>query len=236
MTNGEIDPLDPSQEQKPELEARRRRLLISGVLITGLIAVAYSEPVGTVDKAINTEGVSIESLSLFAVYFLTVLWFFIGDILHLEEDQLTDVKAQVKWFWDMSFIVLECVILIFLGAVTSLEKNADARLGFFDLLVVLFSVDVTWITSMGVLNWLGNRPAAPDWFAGLWKRKVVPWGWAALNGAQLVVLLSDDYTANHRFSTGKLWLLVAMSCLAFVVDVFALNYYMKIKKKKREGA
>jgi hypothetical protein len=205
--------------------------LISGVLITGLIAVAYSEPVGPVRTAVAASGVSLQSLALLSVYFLTVLRFFIGDILHLEEDQLTDVRAQVKWFWDMSFIVLECLILIFLGDVTSLEENRSVNLGFFDLLMILFALDIVWITSMGMLNSLSShRPGKR--FSSLWKREVVPYGWALLNAVQLAILWLGEFAARRTPSTGKLWLVVGMSVAAFVIDVFVLNYYLKIKKQK----
>ncbi len=216
----------------PEREARRRRLLISGVLVTGLIAVAYSEPVHPVRIAMKADGVSIFSLALFVVYFLTVFRFFIGDILHLEEDQLTDVRAQVKWFWDMSFIVLECIVLIFLGDVTSLEESKTAHLGFFDLLAILFVIDIAWILSMGALNFLSERRPAGR-ISSLWKREIVPWGWAILNTGQLALLLLDGYTTRGSISAGKLWLLVGVNLFAFAVDVFALNYYLKIRKRKK---
>ena len=157
---------------------RRRRHLVSQVLVAGLIAVAYAEPVGVVHTALQEDGVSIQSLALFIVYFLTTLRFFIGDILHLDEDELAtseDPGAEVKWFYDLAFIVLECVILIFLGSVASLEENAASRVSFFDLLALLLTVDVVWVLSMGILSrQSARRPASLFW--SLWKRRDIPFG------------------------------------------------------------
>jgi hypothetical protein len=213
----------PATREDPDVRVRRRRLLISGVLVTGLIAVAYSEPVGVVREAVQTEGVSIQAFSLFIVYFLTVLRFFIGDILHLEEDELTGSHAQVKWFFDLCFIIPECVILIFLGELTSLQENATSRIGFFDLLATLLVVDVVWIMLMAGLNRLYKmRPDGS--FSGLWARENIPYGWALLNGALLAVLYPLGFIFDDHFPVWKLWLLVGISVVAFVIDVFVLNY------------
>jgi hypothetical protein len=218
----------PARED-PDARVRRRRLLISEVLVTGLIAVAYSEPVGVVRDALQHEGVSIQGLALFVVYFLTVLRFFIGDILHLEEEELTDSRAQVKWFFDLCFIVPECVLLIFLGDLTSLHENETSNIGFFDLLAALLVLDMIWILLMAGLNRL-NKSRPKGRFASFWGRENIPYGWALLNGVLLAVLYPLGFVFDHRFPTWKLWLLVAISVVAFVIDVFVLNYYLARKE------
>src|SRR5690242_6785798 len=95
----------------PSEQARRRRTLISQVLVAGLIAVAYSEPVSPLTEAFDKSGLNIQTLAYVFVYIATVLRFFIGDILHLEKEDLVAPEAEVRWFWDMSFIVGECLVL-----------------------------------------------------------------------------------------------------------------------------
>lgn len=216
-----------------DLDARvqRRRHLISQVLVAGLIAVAYAEPVDVVHEALQKHGVSIQSLALFVVYFLTALRFFIGDILHLDEDELTagqDAGAEVRWFYDLSFIVLECVTLIFLGSVASLGESAASRVSFFDFLALLLIADLVWISSMGLLDWQSRRQADSR-FWRLWRRGQVPYGWAALNGILLLAVWALGFMSDLTPSAGKLWVLVGLTVVAFVIDVFVLNYYLARK-------
>jgi hypothetical protein len=214
--------------EDPDAQVRRRRHLVSQVLVAGLIAVAYAEPVDVVHTALQKHGVSIQSLALFVVYFLTALRFFIGDILHLDEDELTardDAGAEVKWFYDLSFIVLECVTLIFLGNVTSLEENAASRVSFFDLFALLLVVDLIWISSIAILNLQSTRqPASRFW--RLWRRSEVPYGWAGLNGGLLLIVWGLGFLSDGTPPAGKLWVLVGLSVIAFVIDVFVFNYYL----------
>src|ERR1700678_2220365 len=133
----------------PEIEDRRtrihrRRHLISEVLVAALVAVAYEGPVGVVHSALRSEGLSIYSLGLFVVFFLTVLRFFIGDILHLDQDELSEPRddladkgAEARWFVDLGVIVVEFVILIFLGHLATLKESQRPPISFYDLFMVL---------------------------------------------------------------------------------------------------
>jgi len=216
------------RHEDADTRIRRRRHLISQVLVAGLIAVAFAEPVSVVHTALQKNGVSIYSLALFIVYFLTALRFFVGDILHLDEDERTEDDrrgAEVKWFYDLSFIVFECVILIFLGNLTSIEQSAASRVDYFDLLGLLLAVDVFWILSMGALRSQSKRrPASRFW--RLWCRREIPYGWAGLNAGLLVVVWALRFHSAHDITAGHLWVLVGVNVIVFIIDVFVLNYYM----------
>lgn len=190
------------------------------------MSVALSEPVGAVQTALQ-KGVSVQSLGLFAVFVLTVLRFMIGDVLHLENDELTGSDGEAKWFWDASFIVLECIVLIMLGSVASVSENAASRVGFFDLLLVLYALDVAWIASISTFHMLGGIRAFPNPFSPLRRETdAFPIGWAILNGALMVFLWRSHFLTDVHFSDFKLWLLVAVNIIAFGIDVFILNYGM----------
>jgi cytosine/creatinine deaminase len=220
----------------PEVEDRRtrihrRRHLISEVLVAALVAVAYEGPVGVVHAALRSEGVSISSLALFVVFFLTVLRFFIGDILHLDEDELSEPRddfadkgAEARWFLDLGVIVLEFVILIFLGHLASLKESQHRPVSFYALFTVLMAVDVLWIFAMGVMSWLTKRYHS-HMLWGLWERGKVPWGWAVLNAAMLAITWIW-YARGSHYSTKDLSIFTSINAVAFVVDVVILNYYM----------
>ena len=53
-----------------------------------------------------------------------------------------------------------------------------------------------------------------------------PYGWAGLNGGLLAVMWGLGFMGEHTPPIGKLWLLVFLSAIVFVVDVFVFNYYL----------
>jgi cytosine/creatinine deaminase len=220
----------------PEIEDRRtrihrRRHLISEVLVAALVAVAYEGPVGVVHSALRSEGLSIYSLGLFVVFFLTVLRFFIGDILHLDQDELSEPRddlankgAEARWFVDLGVIVVEFVILIFLGHLATLKESQHPPISFYDLLMVLMAVDVVWIFAMGVMSRL-TKKYHRHMLWGLWERRDVPWGWFFLNAGMLVITWIW-YARGSHYSAKALWIFVGINIVAFTIDVVILNYYM----------
>jgi creatinine deaminase len=209
----------------------RRRHLISEVLVAALVAVAYEGPVGVVHSALRSEGVSVSSLGLFVVFFLTVLRFFIGDILHLDEDELSEPRndladkgAEARWFLDLGVIVAEFVILIFLGHLASLSESKHRPISFYDLFIVLMGVDVLWILAMGAMSGLTKRYGSHALW-GLWERDKVPWGWALLN-AVMMAITWIWYARGSHYSATALRLFIGLNGIAFIIDVVILNYYM----------
>jgi cytosine deaminase len=211
--------------------ARRRRTLISQVLVAGLIAVAYSEPVTPVTTAFDQHGVNISTLAWVLVYVATVLRFFVGDILHLEKADLVAPEAEVRWFWDMSFIVAQCIVLIFAGALTTVYVSASAEVSFVDYLLILYSLDVVWIVSVHVTHRVGSSTR----FRGLFRRMVrdgemPPIGWAIMNvglGALMWRLGLITGKSKSVPCDWKLYTIVGANAVAFVGDVFFLGYGMR---------
>ena len=107
---------------------------------------------------------------MFLVFFLTSMRFFIGNQLHLLNESLTRMPGNV-WLYDLMVIIAQSVAFIFLGGVCSPEANRSAKIGFVEILIVIYVIDVLWIVS----QWIIGRLKAE------YKREFVPWVWGILN-------------------------------------------------------
>lgn len=205
-------------------DASRNRRLVSQLLVAALFAVAYSEMVGPVTEAFNKDGINIQTLAWPVIYMATVLRFFIGNILHLESPYLTGPDAAYKWFWDVFFIIAEAVILIFAGAVTTIDASAEAHVSFTDYLLVLYVVDVIWLGSMRLLSKTGER--WPRALGSMVRGKdKAPFEWAWVN-IILIVPTGLLYVTGHqdRIPDWMLYGLVGANVIAFAWDVMAIAY------------
>lgn len=214
----------PSSEQTSE--ASRHRRLISQVLVAGLIAVAYSEPVGPVTEAFDKHGVDIRSLAFLLIYVLTVLRFFIGNIVHLENSDLTGSDAVFRWFWDISFVIAECVILIFAGAVTTLHASFIAHVSFTDYLLMLYVVDVIWLVSMQGLSAIGKPGRWPGILGSMVRKAdMAPFEWAIVNVILALTMWGLDLVGHPaHVPDWKLYLLVGVNAVVFLYDVVTIAY------------
>jgi hypothetical protein len=190
-----------------------RRNLITSIFVALLIAIAYQETVSPVRSSIRESGITLGTMSLFIVFFLTSLRFFIGGVLHLMNKNL--YRRGTVWFYDFMIIVLECTILIFLGGNSAAEENRIARLDFVQLLILLYVVDILWIIS----QWFMGR------VANSWHREFIPWGWCILNTALLAGITLLNVWAHGTYSNWGYALLLAMNIAAFVVDVVLMDYF-----------
>jgi hypothetical protein len=227
-----------------ETELRRRRTLISQVLVAGLVSVAYSVPIGTVQEAMK-HTVSIRTVGLFVVYAITVLRFFIGNVLHLESAELTRRGGERKWFFDLTFIVSEFIVLIFMGDVASLTRNGEQTLTFFDLLFGLCIVDMAWLGSMYGLDFLGKWTPREGHEPGRVRRLQIsltgPFkrdrrqfyrGWFLMNAGMALGLWAFGFLGHltNQPPTWKLWVLLIATVVVSAFDVCVLNYNMAERK------
>lgn len=206
-------------------EEGRHRQLVSQVLVAGLIAVAYSEPVGPVTETFNKHGVNVRSLAWLVIYVATVLRFFIGNIVHLENHDLTGDDAVFKWFWDISFVILECVVLIFAGAVTTLHSSSLAHVSFTDFLVVLYCIDVTWLVSIQILSAIG-KSRNPLFFRSMVRKDdMAPFQWAIVNVLLIATMFGLGVVGHpSHVPDWKLYTLIGANLLVFLYDVVMIAY------------
>jgi hypothetical protein len=169
--------------------------------------------------------VSIHSVAWLVIYVLTVLRFFIGNIVHLESNDLAEPSAIFRWFWDMFFIVLECIILIFAGSVTTLETSAKAHISFTDYLIILYAVDVTWLVSIQIMDWLGKQSPTRFFRPMIRHDDMAPFEWAIVNIilAGLTLVLGQ---LGHpvKISSCTLYVLVGANLGIFLWDVVKIAY------------
>jgi hypothetical protein len=170
--------------------------------------------IAPVRDSMRAEGVTLGTSILFVVFFLTSLRFFIGAQFHLIDESLLKMRGDV-WFYDFFVIVLEMVALIFLGGVISVESNRNSQVGFIEFLILLLAIDVFWVVSQWVM---GRLTAA-------WRRSKVPWAWAILNLATIVLLGAILVLAPEPYATVPLMWMGAFAVVAFIVDVLLIDYY-----------
>jgi hypothetical protein len=203
--------MDQPDERTQQVE---RRNFISSVFIGILIAVAYQEMVPPVRNSVRANGITLGTSVLFLVFFLTSMRFFIGNQFHLVSSSLARLPGKI-WFYDFTVIVIQTAILIFMGGICSLESCVNARIGFVDLLLVLYIIDVLWISSQWALGKLLSS----------WQRPFIPWAWAILNTALVVGMVILRMVERDFYCPVSLGWLGALNTIAFVIDVVLVDYY-----------
>ena len=134
-----------------KMQQVEKRNLLSSFFVTLLIGLAYQQTIEPVRESVRAFGIRLDTLLLMAIFFMTSMRFFVGNQLYLLNESLAAVPGLV-WLYDLMVIIVQSVVLIFLGGVSSAEINHEVRVGFMQLLVTLYSIDVAWIISQWVLG------------------------------------------------------------------------------------
>lgn len=188
----------------PRLEKRR---LVAEILIIAFVAVAYHEALNTLRESLaHSTDHWFEAAVTFAVFFLTGLRFFIGNHLLLQSEVL--LNKPTKWSWDLLFVLLQTLVLGFLGCVSPVDDK-QPRDWFVALLLLLYAIDVAWIFGPQLLEkrW--------TWVGYTW-----PWQWGLLNAGLLVATPFVCWYFGDIYSQrGLLFLLLVNGVLAFVIDL-----------------
>jgi hypothetical protein len=195
-------------------EQTEKRNLLSSFFITVLIGLAYQEMITPVRDSIRHSGITLGTSLLMAVFFLTSIRFFIGNQLYLVDKSLIDMPGLV-WFYDLMFIIIQSVLLIFLGGVSSVEANRDTKIGFLELLIALYIIDVVWIIS----QWLIGK------ILQSWRRKEIPSPWAYLNAGSVFFMLVLNSLVMDLYTIGGLLFLFVINLGAFVIDIILVDRY-----------
>lgn len=198
-------------ERKQQIE---RRNIISSVFVGILFGLAYAEMVPSVRASILSKGITFDTSILFVIFFLTSIRFFIGNQLHLVSTRLVKLPGKI-WFYDFIVIVIQTIVLIFLGSICSYESCINAKIGFFGLLVVLCLVDIVWICTQWLLGQLFSS----------WQRPFIPYAWAILNSSLVVGILLVIWIVKNSYSFIALCLLAILNVIAFIVDVILVDHY-----------
>lgn len=191
-----------------------RRNIISSVFIGILIGLAYSEMVPAIRDSFHSRGITFGTSMLCLIFFTTSMRFFIGNQLHLVSSTMTKLPGKI-WFYDFCIIVIETTILIFLGGVCSVELSLNARIGFVELLLTLYVIDIVWTGSQWILGKLFLS----------WRRPFIPWAWAILNTSLVIGIVILGIIGKDFYTFLMLGLLGILNTIAFVVDVMLVDSY-----------
>jgi len=191
-----------------------KRNLLSSFFVTLLIGLAYQEMIAAVRASVRTFGLKADTLLLMAIFFMTSMRFFVGNQLHLLSESLAAMPGLV-WFYDLLVIIIQSVILIFLGGVSSAEINQGIHIGFVPLLIALYSIDVVWIASQYLLGKIFPS----------WRRRFIPWAWAVLNSVLILGIALLRMFIRSLYSIPGIVALFVLNLVAFIVDVILIDYY-----------
>lgn len=191
-----------------------KRNLISSFFITVLIGIAFQEMISTIKTPIINDGMTINNSFLGLTFFLVSIRFFIGNQLHLFSESFLK-SPGLLWLFDLIVIIVQSIILIFLGGLCIVSKNMNTSVGFKEFLVILFSIDVFWLFAQWIMGKLVKK----------WKRHSIPWEWAKLNGVLLVFLLLINIAIKDVYSELGLVILMTTNLIAFIIDVILIDHY-----------
>jgi len=197
--------------KKQQIEKRN---LLSSFFVTLLIALAYQEMITPVRESVRTSGFTLETFLLMSVFFLTTMRFFVGNQLHLLSESLVTMPGLV-WFYDLMIIIIQSVVLTFLGGVSSVEANRQTPVDFVQILIILYVIDVAWIISQWILGKILPK----------WRRVFIPWAWGILNSILVICIQAFRFFVNDIYSTFGIVVLFVLNLIGFIVDVVLVDYY-----------
>jgi hypothetical protein len=202
---------DASKTLRDE-QPRKKRDILSSVFIAALTAIAFHEAFITIHEVVLQHGISWSLVALSGIFFATSLRFFIGNQVHLINRKI--LKRGIVWFYDFMVIMLEGIMLIFLGLFISPEFSTGASIGFFDALFFLYTIDIIWILT----QWLAGKKFP------LWKRETCPWTWAILNIFLILGILLTKWIIGDLYSSLGLLVMFIINVAASIIDLSADTY------------
>jgi hypothetical protein len=193
-----------------------RRQIISYPLITILNGFALKVGMESVHLIIVKHGFNIplETLILPLIFFITIFRFLLGNILHMREIEDYPKTPATIWFCDLVVVIIESMLFVLMAYFIY-----DNSQHFYPFLLTICLVDAIWIFSM-----------FPQWKKGT--RPELPWAWGTLNllsGLYLIFLLFGNLPFEPLSREGFLATLGVFT-IAFVIDVFYLDYYRVLRK------
>jgi hypothetical protein len=203
--------------KKQQIEKRN---LLSSFFVTLLIALAYQEMIVPVRESVRTSGMTLGTFLLMTIFFVTTMRFFVGNQLHLLSESLVKMPGLV-WFYDLMVIIIQSVVLTFLGGVSSVEVNRQTSVDFIQLLIILYVIDVAWIISQWILGKILPK----------WRRAFIPWAWAILNSILVICIVALGFFVDDKYSTFGIIILFVLNFIGFIVDVVLVDYYDALKEK-----
>lgn len=211
---GKLFKMDPRLGEAPDPHL----LALSEFFVIVLVGVAFEATIEPVHQAFKSGSGRIEAVLLLFTFMTIAFRFLIGNFRHLRSNSSERMPAALL-LYDMFWIGLESVVMIYLGSATSIEENPRSHgIGSVDYIFLqslLFLLDVLWILSQVVCGLLLRE----------WKRKPddVQWRWLIINLIVVVILVLLKLFVEDVFSICTLGLVAGVSFIVFLVDVFGIT-------------
>ncbi len=164
-----------------------RKSKVTSFFLAILVGIAIDAAVQTSQPLLNEFSFRLEyfilNWSIPLVFLITIIRFFIGNILHMTNLEVDVTKpngiSPMMWLWDFGALILEAIIFIFMAlSIPKLSIPIESGIGrFLWLIIILFSFDFVWILSTYIF---GCRLKYIKLFKNC-KRDTIPTGWAFLN-------------------------------------------------------
>lgn len=206
--------IDPKLGEAPDPHL----LALSEFFVIVLVGVAFEATIDPVHHAFKIGSGRIEAVLLLFTFMTIAFRFLIGNFRHLRSNSSEKLPAGLL-LYDMFWIGLESVVMIYLGSATSIEENPISQgIGSVDYIFLqslLFLLDVIWILSQVVCGLVIRK----------WKRKPddIQWRWLIINLMVVVILVLLKVFVEDVFSICTLSLVAGISFIVFLVDVFGIT-------------
>ncbi len=203
-------------ENKPNLRMPQteKRNLLASVFVTVMIGIAYQEMLPPVRESIRVNGFTIQTVILFAIFFMTSIRFFIGNQLQMVNDSLSKLPGLV-WLYDLIVVIFQCILFTFMAGVMTVDANRAAKINFFFFLIGIYAIDVLWIATQWLMGLFFRR----------WRRSFIPWAWAVLNLCLVIAMLWTSVVIKDPFSDTSMEIMFGINLIGFLVDVILVDVY-----------
>jgi hypothetical protein len=98
----------------------------------------------------------------------------------------------------------------------------EVALGFKELLIILLSIDIFWVTIQNIIIWIVKKRRRD------WSVNSTPWGWAILNLTRCILIFGYESCGWYIYSQGGLIFLLSINIAAFICDVILIDHYKTI--------
>jgi len=195
-----------------------RKSVISYFWITTFAVFAANYGADNIRLIIDLHGIrgAVPYIAVPFVFFITLLRFSIGNILHIRNLEKKEVSSFV-WLFDSVVIFFESLFFLLLGMYS---WGNDLR--FLKLLMVLCFLDALWVVTMISQYMNGKLPERP---------KPLPWVWCLLNilsGLYLIATIWYDlpypFPSDNGYIVFVLWFLVSA-----IIDVMLIDHYKLLR-------
>lgn len=185
----------------------------AGFLLTVLIGFAFERIAQGIGAALSTPDQVVRVMMLATTFFFVAMRFYIGNLAYIAK-QSSKLAGEV-WLYDVMVITLESIAIVLLAGLVLPEEERISHLGFFEMLVILYALDVSWIASQWALGKL---------FKSSWRRDRDVDGWLLLNLLLLASMALVQASFDDVYSPVAMSLLLAINAVGFIVDLFLIDF------------